>query len=226
MPNRWLKEGYLSSERIMSVSADARDCWLRIVLVADDHGLFDARPQIVASRCYPLNPVARNCEKWLAELARADLIRRYEVEGKPYLFVSRWYERPRSAPKFPKPPESVVNCEQPASNCEQVHADASFHVHDHVHDHGARKGRGQPRSKSRISDDWSPKPQTVDNLSREFGLCVPEDIDRYVAAFRDACTAKGYEYADFDAAFRNCVRQDWPKFRANGAIKSKQFSIV
>lgn len=219
MPNRWLKEGYISSERIMSVSAESRDCWLRLVLVADDHGLFDGRPQIVASRCYPLEPVARKCEQMLAELEHADLIRRYEVEGKPYLLICRWYERPRSAPKYPEPPESVRNCERPANTCMQLQADASPHDHVHVHDHGARKKRGQSVAVP-LPEDWEPKPQTVENLSREFGLRVPEDVERYVAAFRDACAAKGYKYADFDAAFRNCVRQDWPKFRANGVVKS------
>jgi NADH:ubiquinone oxidoreductase subunit E len=52
----------------------------------------------------------------------------------------------------------------------------------------------------------------VEKLCREFGL-VPEDVDRYVAAFHDICKAKAYRYADFDAAFSNSVRQDWPKYR-------------
>jgi uncharacterized protein YdaU (DUF1376 family) len=81
-------------------------------------------------------------------------------------------------------------------------------------------------SKRAIPDDWSPKPETVEKLSREFGLRVPEDVNRYVAAFRDACEAKEYQYADFDAAFRNCVRQDWPKFRANGGLSTRPRSIV
>lgn len=70
-------------------------------------------------------------------------------------------------------------------------------------------------SKSELPADWQPGPQTVEGLSREFGL-VPEDVVRYVAAFHDACHAKGYRYKDFDAAFRNCVRQDWPHLRQNG----------
>lgn len=60
---------------------------------------------------------------------------------------------------------------------------------------------------------WKPKPETVSALSREFGWRNGE-AERYLAAFSDACNAKGYRYSDFDAAFRNCVRQDWPKFRS------------
>jgi hypothetical protein len=68
-----------------------------------------------------------------------------------------------------------------------------------------------------VPKDWKPNERTVENLSREFGL-VPEDVDRYVAAFHDACASKGYRYKDFDAAFRNSVRQDWPKFRQNKTV--------
>ena len=78
-----------------------------------------------------------------------------------------------------------------------------------------RKQR-QSAAKKPLPVDWIPSLETVTKLSRELGLRVPEDVERYVAAFRDACNAKGYTYANFDAAFCNCVRQDWPRFR-NGA---------
>lgn len=80
------------------------------------------------------------------------------------------------------------------------------------------------RGLSQVPEDWNPKATTVENLSREFGL-VPEDVTRYVAAFHDACKAKGYRYKDFDAAFRNCVRQDWPKLRV-GKPKSSEPRFV
>jgi hypothetical protein len=69
------------------------------------------------------------------------------------------------------------------------------------------------RRKTGIPENWCPKESTVLTLRREFGLRVPEDVERYLVAFRDICQAKGYQYADFDAAFRNCVRQDWPKLK-------------
>jgi len=81
----------------------------------------------------------------------------------------------------------------------------------------------QPRSKTRrpkaelqpLPDGWFPSQRTVDRLAAEFKFSNG-DAERYLAAFRDACAAKAYRYKDFDAAFSNCVRQDWPKFR-NGA---------
>ncbi len=83
---------------------------------------------------------------------------------------------------------------------------------------GKGKGKGKGATKTPLPDDWVPAQQTVERISREFGLRVPEDVERYVAAFKDACKAKDYRYLDFDSAFANCVRQDWPKFRANGTV--------
>lgn len=94
---------------------------------------------------------------------------------------------------------------------------------NHQKDIPSKKSKKQ---KARIVQGWWPANGTVDGLSREFGLRVPEDIQPYVASFVDYCQANGKEYADFEAAFRNCVRQDWPKLRARGAVKSNSFSFV
>lgn len=73
--------------------------------------------------------------------------------------------------------------------------------------------RETPASKkSPIPENWTPKLETVERLTGEFGF-INGDAERYIDAFRDACKAKGYEYIDFDAAFANCVRKDWPGLR-------------
>lgn len=80
---------------------------------------------------------------------------------------------------------------------------------------------GVPKSKNRtgtagatlLPDEWRPKPSDVSKLAVEFGLPGSTIAGPYVDGFRDACQAKGYRYRDFDAAFRNCVRQDWPRLR-------------
>ena len=39
------------------------------------------------------------------------------------------------------------------------------------------------------------------------------DLERHLDSFRDKAIAKGYQYADWIAAFRNAVRDDWAKLR-------------
>jgi hypothetical protein len=103
VPSRYFREKYLTSPRINAVEPDGRDLWVRLVLVADDHGRFWGDPQLIASRCYPLKPDAANVARLLSELARVDLIELYEVEGKAYLLITQWQERIRSDSKYPAP---------------------------------------------------------------------------------------------------------------------------
>lgn len=123
MPNRWIKEAYCASSRINAASADARDLWVRLLVNVDDHGLFHGDAQLVASRCYPLQPNARKCEQLLSELVSVQLLVRYESGGKKYVAITQWYERPRSKPKFPLPPDGISERLQTTENsCEQLQA--------------------------------------------------------------------------------------------------------
>lgn len=40
-----------------------------------------------------------------------------------------------------------------------------------------------------------------------------EDISKHLENFKDQCQAKGYVYANFDAAFKNAIRKDWAALR-------------
>jgi hypothetical protein len=211
MPNRLLRDGICTSDSINLLDLDEEILFYRLLVVADDFGFMDARPVIIKAQCFPLRETATPplIERWLCGLAAKGLIERYRgPDGKPYLAINKWEQRQRSRPKYVGP--GADGCQtldgQDADNCQTAVALGK----------GKGKGKGATSQQSRellsLPEGWKPSEQCVGNLSREFGL-VPEDVDRYVAAFHDACRAKGYRYKDFDAAFRNCVRQDWPKYR-------------
>src|SRR3990167_11311858 len=54
MPNRILREGILSSERINTLSVHAELFYRRLLSVVDDYGRFFAHPALLRSACYPL----------------------------------------------------------------------------------------------------------------------------------------------------------------------------
>lgn len=122
MPNRWIKEAYCASSRINAVGPEARDLWVRLLVNADDYGYFHGDARLVASACFPLQPNARKCEQLLQELNASQLIVRYESDGKSFLAMSQWYERPRSKPKYPPPPEVLsAQLRGHENNCAQLH---------------------------------------------------------------------------------------------------------
>lgn len=121
MPNRWLKADILSSDRWNGVPDAAQSLYVRVLLVADDHGRFDGRVSVIESACYPLKTIARNCAQMLAELEQVDLIRGYlDEKGRPFLVIPRFYERPRSKSRFPAPPEGLLEKQE----CTHLFADA------------------------------------------------------------------------------------------------------
>ena len=111
MPTRYLKPGIRDSDRINRVfSPDAEIFYYRILVTVDDFGRYDARPLVLKSACFPIRlyATADKCAEWLQDLENAELVVTYEVEGKPYLQVTKWDNSPRATKsKFPAPPESA-----------------------------------------------------------------------------------------------------------------------
>lgn len=122
MPNRIIREGILTSDRIEQLDAPAEVFYRRLMSKVDDHGLYDARPSILRSSLYPLR-VDRVREadiaRWIAACEKAGVIALYQHDGKPYLQMldTRW--QARSEPKYPQPP---------ANSCAQVKATAHLDV--------------------------------------------------------------------------------------------------
>lgn len=125
MPTRYLKPGIRDSEHIEALSdcPDAEILYTRLLVTVDDFGRFDGRPEMVKAHCFPLRAraTADSCMQWLYMLERADLIKLYVVDGKRYLQVKRWDNKPRSTQsKYPEIPLDAYKCMQPAHNCMQM----------------------------------------------------------------------------------------------------------
>lgn len=102
-----------------------------------------------------------------------------------------------------------------SNGCQDVPLEIDIEVDIEEKELSPKRGRKIQPSLRTLPENWSPNEQTVERLAGEFRF-TNGDAERYLRAFTDQCKAKGYTYKDFDAAFCNCVRQDWPKFR-NGA---------
>jgi uncharacterized phage protein (TIGR02220 family) len=113
MPNRIIREGIITSDRIEQLDPAGEVFYRRLLNKVDDHGLYDARPSILRSSLYPLRldrVREADCTRWIAACEKAGLIALYEAGGKPYLKVldTRW--QVRSEPKYPPP--IAINCKQ------------------------------------------------------------------------------------------------------------------
>lgn len=109
MPNRIIREGILTSERVEQLDPPSEVFYRRLMSKVDDYGLFDGRTSILRSSLYPLR-VDRVREadiaRWIAACEKAGVIALYYHDGKPYLQMldTRWSAR--SEAKYPMPTEN------------------------------------------------------------------------------------------------------------------------
>lgn len=132
MPNRILREGILTSDRIDQLDAPAEVFYRRLMSKVDDFGLHDARPSILRSFLYPLRADRvreADIARWIAACEKAGVIALYEHGGKPYLQMLDVGWPTRSEPKCPLPTDPGSKPMQTvARNCEQPQATAPVFV--------------------------------------------------------------------------------------------------
>ena len=107
MPNRILREGIITSERVASLSWQAEVFYRRLMSVVDDFGRYFAKPMALRAACFPMQldrVKDADIEKWSAELVENRLLRLYEVDGTTFLELLDFRQQVRAKKsKYPDP---------------------------------------------------------------------------------------------------------------------------
>jgi hypothetical protein len=107
VPNRIIREGILTSERVDLLGALEEVFYRRLQSVVDDHGRFHANPKLIRAACFPLRldrVSDSDIGKWIRATEEAGLVRQYlATDGKRYLEILDFGQRIQSKSKFPDP---------------------------------------------------------------------------------------------------------------------------
>lgn len=101
------------SEDMVDVPAEVERTFVRLWTHCDDEGRAKDNPRLIKAALYPLldDMTAATVDEHLEELAKRDLIVRYEVDGVAYLAIpswSRWqHPQKKRTSDIPAPPEST-----------------------------------------------------------------------------------------------------------------------
>lgn len=142
MPDRILREGIIGSFAINALSQGAEIFYRRLMSVVDDFGRFEAHPQILRARMYPLQLdryTDVDVERWLAECCKIGaegqaLITCYEVKFKKLLQINNFGQRERYA-KYPGPGESAPVAAK--SRQKPLEAARASNSHSNTHTNGS-----------------------------------------------------------------------------------------
>jgi len=110
MSDRVIRDELLTSERYWSVSIQAQQLYIHLILCVDDAARFSGKNFTIRAACYPGRAVeSADIDRWLTELIDADLIRAYLNGGERFLFMPRFRNRRRyiASSRFPEPPNEI-----------------------------------------------------------------------------------------------------------------------
>lgn len=123
MPNRILREGILTSERVAGLSWQAEVLYRRLMSVVDDYGRYFARPMAIRAACFPQQldrAKDGDVERWIAEAVEHRLVRLYQANGTQFLELLDFRQQVRARKsKFPDPAEGTAVA--PASSESAAH---------------------------------------------------------------------------------------------------------
>ena len=152
MPNRIIKESLLTSEKVANLTDFQFRLWIGLILLADDLGHGDARPEIIKGRLFPFNEDMRSAKikDGVCQLETCGCISLYEVDGKQYYSFENWgdHQRIRNVkPKYPQPnkeKQSAAICRnlpQSAATCKNLRPESEYES-EYIKNNNARAREG------------------------------------------------------------------------------------
>ena len=177
MPNRILREGILTSERVNKLSPQAELFYRRLMSVVDDFGRYSANLTLLRTSCYPLlvdRVDEKQISKHLAEAQAVGLILTYHLGDKSYVELRDFRQQRRAKKsKWPAPEDASTTDNKPVPPPDQqmhsrdIATDVSMITSEHLVE-GERREAERERAQ---------KPSGVlptANLARRISALRPE----------------------------------------------------
>jgi hypothetical protein len=213
VPNRILREGILTSERVNALSWPAEVFYRRLISVVDDFGRYYAKPDLLRAACYALKlDIVGNPDvvKWLDECSSAGLVRKYTVDGKAYLELIDFKQQVRAAhSKFPQP---LDQCVADATQTSSRGIASAPVVVVEVGDESGVEGDGARKRGTRLPADWALPAEWRLLALKEQPTWTPNYCATVATMFKNYWTSKSRDAAklDWKATWHNWVIKEGP----------------
>lgn len=113
MPNRIIKESICTSASVEKLTNFEEVFFYRLIVSCDDYGCFDARPEILKARLFPLRKVSeKQIESALSKLSKVEIIKLYLHDEKSFLQFATWGNHQQIRARRHKYPAFDDTCDQ------------------------------------------------------------------------------------------------------------------
>lgn len=110
---RTIKPEFWTSDQVMTLSRDARLCFIGLLNFCDDRGVHPASPRTLKAEIFPSDDLTAEMVGGLvSEMIGQGLVGAFEADGKTYWFVTGWARHQkidRPTFKHPAPPDSTMD---------------------------------------------------------------------------------------------------------------------
>ena len=237
---RTIKPEFWTSVQVVECSPIARLLFIGMWNFADDNGVLPMSSKQIRMQVFPGDGfTAADIDAFVSELVAQGLVARFiGSDSKPYLAITGWARHQRidrPNPKYPAPPATFETTQEQfdehSTNIRRTFDEHSTNIRRTFDEHSPLEGKGREgRGKGREEDGKESPPAASKRARAQKGplpadlSITPElqrwaeqrgygDLDAHLDSFKDKAVAKGYQYADWNAALRNAIRDDWAGLR-------------
>lgn len=203
MPNRYVREAAIESEKVNSLCWQAEVFYRRLLNRVDDFGRFTAHPELLRAAVFPmqLNKVsAADVGKLLLECEHADLLCTWkgQLDGKPYLVMQRWEQGRAKQSKYPEPPEDVRRRLHMFANAPDSDTDSDTDSDKRKLEQAIRIYEAYPRKVAR--------PKAIAAIRTALGKIAFEALLRRTELYAKSVASKDPQYIPYPATWFNQER--------------------
>lgn len=237
MPNRIIKESICRSDTINLLKPFEEILFYRLIVVCDDYGRFDGRPEIIKGSCFPLKDTAvKDIGSALERLAEVGLVELYKVQGKPVLQLSSWSVHQQIRAKKSKYPAPDENCNQLISDdCNIPRNRESKYENRESYSRNENAHARESVEVHRFEDFWEAYPLGKNRYLSEQayigivsdGICSEDELVESAKNYAEYCkitgTDKIYHANNFleKCAFEDYLHEKYKKPTPNNQKKGK-----
>lgn len=224
---RNIKPGFFKNPELVELPYEYRLLFIGLWCLADREGRLEDRPKQIRMELFPADDV--DVDAGLQALHNADLVVRYTVEARAYVWIPTFLthqhphlkEAASTIPPYLGPVRGSTHdlfapTKDGAGPVKAGASPADSLNPDSLNPESSTSGRGRA---TRLPRDWKPTAEQTRWAAREMGGIEPTRVDRIAESFRDYWVAKpGRDGTklDWDATWRNWIRREGERGPAKG----------
>ena len=234
---RNIKPSFFTNDELGDVNPLARLLFIGMWTIADFKGCFEYKPKRLKVQLLPYDDC--DIEELVTDLEKSGFISKYAVQGRQYIKALNFTKHQNPHKNERDSGSEIPDIDQQ----DVLFEENTLHSNDLQNIEINREQDGSDRADSlnlipdslnlipEVISDVVEKPASPKRKPKNQKTTVPEnfeiseqvriwatsknfgDLEQHLEYFVSKAAANGYKYADWDAAFKTAIRDDWAKLR-------------